>query len=151
MVCLVKHWSSNRRNDPSLQLLMLTGWTPRWIRKSDRNPPGSEEAGRTQKCRVNALSKVIFLLTSSTPYRRWCFHDCSISKCLRASHRRRFMSVIERPMKIQYLSCSAAPMIRFVKEKIDDADCQYWLSVNINISSYLYIPASLAFSVRRGT
>jgi hypothetical protein len=58
--------------------------TPRSFRNSDRNPLGSSESGRIQKCRVKYRPMDLLIPDLSR----------SLSMVLKASHRRRLMSVM---------------------------------------------------------
>jgi hypothetical protein len=71
--------------------------TPRSFRNSDRNPLGSSESGRIQKCRVKYRPMDLLIPDLSRANRcrsRPSVSSRSLSRVLKASHRRRLMSVM---------------------------------------------------------
>jgi len=118
------------------QLGISMASTPRSLRKSERNPLGSSESGRIQKCRANCRRRLIANPCAAHVARsRPSASSRSLSRVLKASHRRRLMSVMESPIKMQRPSLNADAMTRLAKLMAPADVDQYWTSVNTSICS----------------
>src|SRR5213078_1994734 len=98
---------------------------PRNLRKRDKKPVGSVDAGLIQKCLANWLRIIWKCLGAISGFCAASAKSRSLSSVRRASHLRRLMSVIERPMKIQRPSFRAQDMTRLAKVRAEAEVDQY--------------------------